>query len=127
MPSITARPHPMLMARNDPLAFFERTVWATTPTPNVIRRNVPRNSAAASRAVPLSMRAILFLCELQHNDVLPGECFDDLVDHEPFGLEFLLHFGDAHLVDFEDRDLGIFLAEFQQHQPSARFEGAAQP
>src|SRR6185436_15946793 len=118
MPSITARPQPMLMARYEPLALFDRTVWATTPTPNAIRRNVPRNSAAASRAVPLSMRAILFLCELQHNDVLPGEGLDDLVDHKPFGLELLLHFRHAHLVDLEDRDLRILLAELEQHQSS---------
>ena len=45
----------MLIARNDPLAFLLSTVCATTPTPNTIRMNVPRNSAAASRLVPFNI------------------------------------------------------------------------
>src|SRR5689334_25206141 len=103
MPSITAMPQPMLMARNDPLAFLLSTVCATTPTPNAIRMNVPKNSAAASRAVPLSMRGILALICLQHDDVLPRQHFDDLVERVTFGLELLLDLGDAHLVQLLDR------------------------
>src|SRR6188768_332439 len=107
MPSITARPQPMLIDRVVPAAFLLRTVWATTPTPKEIRIKVPKNSAAASRAVPLSMRGILL--HPQDDDVLPRQGFDDFVDHEAFGLHLLPHFLDAHLVHLEDRHLRIFL------------------
>src|SRR5512134_3909791 len=100
MPSITARPQPMLIARNDPFAPLLSTVWATTPTPNAMRMNVPKNSAAASRAVPLSMRGILLHAE--HDDVLPGEHVDHPLEGEAFGLELRLDLGHAHLVDLEN-------------------------
>src|SRR5687768_15994686 len=45
----------MLMARYEPLAPPLKTVCATTPAPNMMRTKVPKNSAAASRAVPVSM------------------------------------------------------------------------
>src|SRR4051794_13068187 len=102
MPSITAMPQPILMPRYDPLASLLRTVCATTPTPNAMRMKVPKNSAAASRAVPLSMRGILALIDLQHDDVLPGQHFDHAIDREALGLHLLFHLGDAHLVDFEN-------------------------
>src|SRR5215212_108620 len=117
MPSITAMPHPILMARNDPFALLLNTVCATTPTPNAIRIKVPKNSAAASRAVPLSMRGILdafVLCYLlfygHHENVLPGQHFDHPIQRKPLRLHLLLHLGDAHLVHFEDRHARILLA-----------------
>src|SRR5215213_7136749 len=122
MPSITAIPQPMLMPRYEPLASLLRMVCATTPTPNAIRMKVPKNSAAASRAVPLSMRGILALIELQHDDVLPRQDFDHAVDGKALSLHLLLHFGHAHLVHFEDRDLRILLAEFQQHEAAIGLE-----
>src|SRR5215204_7717096 len=121
MPSITAIPHAMLIDRTDPLALPLSTVWATTPTPKAIRIKVPKNSAAASRAVPLSMRGILL--HAQHDDVLPRQGFDDFVDREALGLELLPHFLDAHFVQFEDRHLRIFLPELEQDQAAAGFEG----
>src|SRR4030095_14565998 len=109
MPSITARPQPMLIERIDPLAFLLRTVCATTPTPNEIRMKVPKNSAAASRAVPLSMRDSSSKVQrfkgskvhfgslyFQDDDVLPWQYFDHLVEHETLGLELLPHLGHAH-------------------------------
>src|SRR6187549_806644 len=134
MPSITARPQPMLIERTDPLAFLLSTVWATTPTPNAIRMKVPKNSAAASRAVPLSMRdsnpqisrmarnTTPRLFHAQDDDVLPRQDVDHLVEHEALGLEFLLHFGDAHLVDFENRHFRILLAELEEDEPAAGFK-----
>src|SRR5262245_1343662 len=110
MPSITAIPQPMLMPRYEPFASLLSTVCATTPTPNAIRMKVPKNSAAASRAVPLSIggfyrprgleakrpRAKSF--HAKDNDVLPGQALVDVIEHVAFRLELLLHFGDAHLV-----------------------------
>src|SRR5918993_524181 len=146
MPSITAIPHAMLIDSTEPLALPLSTVWATTPTPKAIRIRVPKNSAAASRAVPLSMRGILsafpysqfviryslfviryFLFCAQHNNVLPRQHVDHAVEHESLGLELLLHLGDAHLVHFKDRHLRIFLPEFEQHQPPAGLESRLEP
>src|SRR5688500_1422518 len=99
MPSITAIPHAMLIDKTEPLALPLSTVWATTPTPNAIRIRVPKNSAAASRAVPLSMRGILsafpyslfviryLLFQAKHNNVLPRQHVDDAVQHKSFGLQ----------------------------------------
>src|SRR5688500_11043408 len=114
----------MLMARNEPLAFLLSTVCATTPTPNAIRMKVPKNSAAASRAVPLSMRGILL--HPQHDNVLPGEDVDHLVEDEALSLQLLLHLRHAHLVHFEDRHLRILLAELEQDQAAVRLEGGLQ-
>src|SRR5512145_2056648 len=109
MPSITASPQPMLMARNDPLAFLLSTVCATTPTPNAIRMKVPKNSAAASRAVPLSIRGfyprrrnLLFVIRYslfhraQHDDVLPWQDVNDPIDGEALCFQLRLHLRHAH-------------------------------
>src|ERR1051325_8209569 len=122
MPSMTAMPQPMLMASIDPLALLLSTVCATTPTPKAIRMKVPKNSAAASRAVPLSMRAILFRFRSDHYQMLPGKSADDLVDLIAFRFHLLLHLRHAHLVHFENWDLRIFLAELEQHQAAAWLE-----
>src|SRR5687767_15076445 len=45
----------MLMPRYEPLAPPLSTVCATTPAPKRMRTKVPKNSAAASRAVPVSI------------------------------------------------------------------------
>src|SRR5260221_11503523 len=55
----TARPQPMLIERYVPFACPERTTWVTTPEPNTISTKVPRNSAAASRAVPFFIPRLL--------------------------------------------------------------------
>src|SRR6187402_1808060 len=52
---VTARPQAMLIERYPPCDWPLRTTWATTALPNTMRTKVPRNSAAASRAVPRSM------------------------------------------------------------------------
>src|SRR5215470_5444947 len=58
MPMVTASPQPMVMLVNPPWmtspGFFagNSTTMATTPLPNRIRTNVPRNSARSSAVKP---------------------------------------------------------------------------
>src|SRR3984885_8721695 len=46
------------MARKLPAVLLLNTVWATTPTPNTIKMNVPKNSASISRERPFDMGAL---------------------------------------------------------------------
>ena len=55
MPIVTARPQERWIARGEPAVPSLRIFCATDAVPNTRIRNVPRNSAAASRKVPRSM------------------------------------------------------------------------
>ena len=77
-----------------------------------MRMKVPKNSAAASRAVPLSMRGILSellrrdwggLLDPQKDDVLPRQHVADAFELEAFGLEFGLDLGDDAKIEVKTK------------------------